>query len=327
VFLRIRGLVLAGNGDQFFDRVSQRIGRLFQYNEGGFGNLDYTGSVIETETLQRFKFRRDYAASALHDQISNHFSSTFIRSEVQHRLENDPECAEAKRAKELAESLLRRPALPGRMGKVSLPDVKTLREKEERTRPARLQRHYSDVFLERLEVVEAIFRILPREKEATNLLRRDIQRFLVEAGINLDLAGDPPEFRMLDEPLLQTEVIDELLPRLAKRHPDRAREFLECYHRVISGTGLDLVFSEAFKTLEEIARKETGNPSFTFEERTVAKHFPRFHPAIQSTLVKVAAQRGDEAGHGRRSPDAHEIRYLLFAICNMALLILDYPRD
>jgi hypothetical protein len=132
---------------------------------------------------------------------------------------------------------------------------------------------------------------------------------------------------MLDEPLLQAGVIDNLLPRLAQRHPEGAKELIECYHRVVGGSSLDSVFGEAFKTLEEIARKETGNPSFIFDERNIAKHFPKVYPAIQATLVKLAAQRGDEGAHGRRSPDPHEIRYLLFAVCNIALLIIDYPRD
>jgi hypothetical protein len=53
-FLRIRGLALTGDCSQFLARISQRLSRLFQFNEAGFPNLDYIGAVIETETLQRF---------------------------------------------------------------------------------------------------------------------------------------------------------------------------------------------------------------------------------------------------------------------------------
>jgi hypothetical protein len=41
-------------------------------------------------------------------------------------------------------------------------------------------------------------------------------------------------------------------------------------------------------------------------------------------MTKLAAHRGDKGGHGRNAPDAIEMRYLLFSICNIALLILDY---
>ncbi|MGH8291206.1 MAG: hypothetical protein ACREV7_19760 [Steroidobacteraceae bacterium] len=34
--------------------------------------------------------------------------------------------------------------------------------------------------------------------------------------------------------------------------------------------------------------------------------------------------RVDEAAHGRGAPDSYEIRYLLFQVCNIALLLLDY---
>jgi hypothetical protein len=205
--------------------------------------------------------------------------------------------------------------------------VEEARTKEAKTRAKRVQAHFTTIFLERLEVIETVFRIIPKGTAVAIAVKRDIRRFLAEAGIGLDLTDDPPRFQMLDEPLLQSGVIDELLPRIAKKYPDRARELVEAYHNVVAGTSLDSVFSEAFKTLEEIVRAETGNPSFTFDASSVAKSFPKLHATTQATLVKLAAHRGDKASHGREAPNHHEIRYLLFAICNIALLILDYPRD
>lgn len=39
--------------------------------------------------------------------------------------------------------------------------------------------------------------------------------------------------------------------------------------------------------------------------------------------AKLRAHRGDEAAHGRKAPAQSEIRYLLFQVCNLALLLLD----
>jgi hypothetical protein len=54
------------------------------------------------------------------------------------------------------------------------------------------------------------------------------------------------------------------------------------------------------------------------------KHFPKIHKTIRTTIVKLDAHRGDKGGHGKASPEPHEMRYLLFSICNIALLLLDY---
>ena len=86
----------------------------------------------------------------------------------------------------------------------------------------------------------------------------------------------------------------------------------------------DEVFANAFKTLEEIARAVTGDSSFEFSQRDMQRRFPDLHSTIHATVEKLRAHRGDEGAHGRKAPDAIEIRYLLFSVCNIALLILDY---
>lgn len=104
--------------------------------------------------------------------------------------------------------------------------------------------------LDRLGVLEIILCILNTQSPPIARLRRDIRRFLVEAGIPLDLSGVPPAFVPLDEPLLQREVIDRLLPRLEARFPQRAKELIAAYHGLISREKPGDVFLAAFGTLE-----------------------------------------------------------------------------
>jgi hypothetical protein len=85
------------------------------------------------------------------------------------------------------------------------------------------------------------------------------------------------------------------------------------------------VFVEAFKTLEEIARGITGHKRFEFNNSNLTKYFPMLHGTIHETLIKLRGHRGDKAGHGKNAPPPYEIRYLLFTICNAALLLLEYP--
>ena len=175
---------------------------------------------------------------------------------------------------------------------------------------------------EKLGVLEIILGMLPIEVIAP--IGRDIRRALAEAGIPLDLSGNPPAFVPLDEPLLQREVIDRLLPRLEARFPHRAKELIEAYHDLISREKPGDIFLAAFGTLEGIARELTGDDGFMFDTASLNKHFGNLHKTVHATMIKLAAHRGDNAGHGRADPGAHELRYLLFSICNIALLLLDY---
>jgi uncharacterized protein YuzE len=182
------------------------------------------------------------------------------------------------------------------------------------------------IFNERLGVLEILLRILPPSPWGEKLIV-DIRRFFAESKIMLDLRGSPPLIVPLEEPMMQREIIENLLPRLSERFPERAKELIRCYHSVRAGENLDSIFSEAFKSLEEIARSITGNNKFVFDKANLKKYFPLLHLTIHETMIKLAGHRGDEAGHGKASPDMHEIRYLLFSICNIALLLLDYPKD
>jgi len=176
----------------------------------------------------------------------------------------------------------------------------------------------------RLTVLESLLTITPlgivREK-----LIADIRRVFVNSGISLDIEGDPPLIVPLDQPLLQQGVLNNLMPKLSKGYPDRAQELIEAYQKLLKGEKLDEIFVGAFKTLEELARSLTGDMAFMFTATNLKRHFPELHPTIHDTIIKLAAHRGDKGGHGRAAPGPHEIRYLLFEICNIALLLLDHP--
>lgn len=181
--------------------------------------------------------------------------------------------------------------------------------------------------LDRLEVLQSFLVLLPLHQRHNILpsVIRDIRRFAAEAGILLSVKGDPPTLLPLEEPLLQKEVLDRLLPRLEAKFPDRATDLIKAYHDVLKGVDTNTVFANAFKALEQLARDLSGNPKLELtKEPELRDHFSKLHRTILVTITKLAAQRGDEGGHGRLGPDEYEIRYLLFSICNVALLLLDY---
>jgi hypothetical protein len=100
----------------------------------------------------------------------------------------------------------------------------------------------------------------------------------------------------------------------------------KAYHDLVQGVDTDMIFVNAVKALEEVARKVSQKPKLTLEDTNGLKAaFPNLHPTIYTTITKLAAHRGDKAGHGREGPPVHEMRYLLFSICNVALLFVDYP--
>ena len=63
---------------------------------------------------------------------------------------------------------------------------------------------------------------LPTQREPTVELIDDIRRFFVETGVTLDIKTDEgglPIIIPIEEPLLQTAIMDDLLPRLSARFP------------------------------------------------------------------------------------------------------------
>lgn len=180
--------------------------------------------------------------------------------------------------------------------------------------------------LSRLEVLQSLLVLLPihQKHNALPAVVRDIRRFAADTGVLLNVKGDPPTLLPLEEPLLQKEVLDRLLPRLEADFPERAADLIKAYHDLLKGVDTNTIFGNAFKALEELARQLSADPKLELtKESELRRHFPKLHGTIQVTITKLAAQRGDEGGHGRLGPDEYEIRYLLFSICNVALVLLE----
>jgi hypothetical protein len=319
-YLRHPGATVNGNVDLWLDLVGQRIERLFNFNECGVLNEPHFGSCIETETLGRFKFTW---GPPLGSQLKAFLEPTDIRRQAESDALADPE---DQRAQELSR-------LQGRRGPTSpalTPQLNTeaflAQTEAKKTRPARTKKHWATRVNERISTLEAVMRIHASSSSATTGLKSfvaDVRRICAAAHVPLDIRGLPPLICPLEEPLLQREVIEPLLTRLAARWPDRAKELVTAYHDVVAGKPLDEVFSSAFKSVEEIARALTGNPKFDFSESDLDRHFASLHPTIKAGIIKLRAHRGAAAAHGRNPPDSAEIRYLLFQICNLALLLLD----
>lgn len=333
-FLRYQNHSGGGDFSVFFERLCQRLQRLFLFNETGITNLTHFGAWLESESFQRFKFNKD---APLADQIEGFFKYETVLKEARALFDNDKEqklvsiLQSRQIIQQLGNTIKQYGIKPPSTKQLELSEENLSKEIEKAKRTAkstenvRFQRHYRFIISQRLTVIEALLQILPYGSGWSQRLIQDIRRYFAEAKIALDLRGNPPLVVPLDEPLLQSEVIDQTFTRLGAKFPERAKELLNAYHDLIAGKNLDSVFSEAFKTLEELARSLTGQKSFMFKKEHLKKHFPKLHPTIHETITKLSAHRGDEAGHGRAAPDPYEIRYLLFTICNIALLLLDYP--
>jgi len=142
----------------------------------------------------------------------------------------------------------------------------------------------------------------------------------------LDIAEEDGRIVPMEEALLQNEVIDRLLPRLANRFPQQEKDLVKAYHDLAQGVDANTIFGNAFKALEEVARQMTSDTTLLLsKEKDLRKYFPLLHKTVHATIIKLADHRGDKGAHGRQGPPPHEVRYLLFSICNVALLFLDYP--
>lgn len=182
------------------------------------------------------------------------------------------------------------------------------------------------LFAGRLDVLQSFLILVSQHHNGTlpPSLVRDIRRIAAECDVMIDIKGHPPTLVPIEEPLLQQQVIDKLLPKLEAKYPERARDLIDAYNDLLRGEDYDKVFIHAYKGLEQLACELTGSKSFVLDDvKVLSRHFPNLHRTIRDTVIKLAAHRGDEAAHGRKQPDEYEIRYLLFTICNLALLFLE----
>jgi len=320
-YLRHAGSAVSGNVDSWLELVGQRLEKLFVFNEIAVLNEAHFGCSLETETLRRFQFSW---GTPLGTQLKSYFLPAEVRLQAQSDASADPEERESAMAAHL-QRISRKASPAGGDPKVNA-EAFLADAKASSTRAARTQAHWTKRVIERISVLEAIMGTVGSygtSPRAVITLVADIRRISAAANVPLDVRGSPPLIYPLEQPLLQREVIDPLLTRLAARWPDRAKELVTAYHDVMSGRPLDEVFSSAFKTVEEIARALTGDAGFEFADGDLTRYFPSLHPTIRVGIGKLRAHRGDSASHGRKAPSVSEIRYLLFQICNLALLLLD----
>lgn len=278
----------------FFDHLSHRLRQLILFNEAQVPNLLHFAFQLETASFREY---RHQSGSNFHEEIGQYFDPNQLYSEV-------------VISKFSGLSVLAYTA-------EQLEADRQLQENRSKNR---------QLFIRRVGTLEALLNILP-PCNGTSTLVRDIKRIFAITQIPLDIRGNHPAIVPLEEPLLQQEVLDELLPRLSIKFPDRAKELIAAYHGIVQGGRTDDIFLGAFKSLEEIARSITGDGSFTFHAGDAKKYFPELHTTIHETVKKLAGHRGDKAGHGKGGPEIYEMRYLLFLICNIALLLLDYPQE
>lgn len=291
------------------------------------------GDAIETDTHQCFRFNSD---GTLATQIESYFAPTRIAREADGLTTRDPS---VQGAAQHHRKLLIRNTRNTELSRLEKTSSRLLTEAEiiassavqaaagirDQIQSVQREVHYKGLILQRLTVVESVLRLV-KEKPAFPTLRADLRRYLAEAQIMLDIRESDGWIVPMEEALLQKEVIDRLLPRLANRFPQQEQDLVKAYHDLVQGGDADTIFLLAVKALEEIARGVSRRPKLTLEtEKELKAAFPGLHPTIYITITKLAAHRGDKAGHGRQGPPPHEMRYLLLSICNIALLFLDYP--
>lgn len=328
-FLRHKDFTGSGNFLLFFARLSNRAFQLLLYNELSIPNLMHFGSLLESKSLQRYRYVFKPNESVAHS-VRDYFDPKTIRVNAESSFVNDP--LEVKHRKLIEQSLVskiyRGGANPDEHQKAQEAIEKAISMYQE-SRPRREEMYYRPLFIDRLGVLEVMLRILPKESGLwfTDFLQ-DIRMYFAESRVMLDVNKENCEIELLEEPLLQNEVLDNLLPRLKSRFPGRADELVRAYHDMLRGKDFGEIFIGAFKTLEEIGRSLTGDRNCDLSSpKDLSKYFPNMHPTIHKTIMMLAAHRGDEGGHGRSAPEPYEMRYLLFSICNIALLMLDCSSD
>ncbi len=82
-FLRHQDFSATGNFEVFFSRLSQRLERLFRFNEPGVNLLHY-GALLESESLQRFREDKSVYPKPvpLNKQIEVFFTSYMISADA-----------------------------------------------------------------------------------------------------------------------------------------------------------------------------------------------------------------------------------------------------
>ncbi|MEP6934904.1 MAG: hypothetical protein ABI988_13350 [Nitrospirota bacterium] len=253
----LRYSVLSGKGDyrKFFSLLCDRLFNLFHFYEAGPINPEHFAARIASVSLSRFSYTAD---QDLELQLHTFFHPTSLDAEAKWRMTEDTEEREVGRLLQIHHG-----------GAASNREYQKANTIADTTRQTRQEAHWRVVVAERLEVLQSIFVLLPQaqEKDALNSLVRDVRRFAAESNVLLDLRGNPPTVIPIEEPLLQQEVIDKLLPRLETTYPERAADLVKAYHDLLKGIDTNTVFGNAFKALEELAREISGEKKLELNER------------------------------------------------------------
>jgi hypothetical protein len=309
--LRYSSFSQTGDFQKFMTNLATRLHVLVQHNEANLANTSYFLARLRTESLNRFTLRRDDNEV---NSVYYYFAPETISNEAQERTLKDPQYEKHKG------SLL-----------INSRNIEAYKKELAIQTEAYSKRyvvHWRDLIADRLEVLQSFFILLlqqGRNPVAFESLVRDVRRSAAECSVLLDVKGEPPTLVPVEEPLLQKEVLDRLLPRLDAKFPERATDLLKAYHDLLKGEDTNTIFGNAFKALEQVARELSSITQLQLSDRgALEKAFPHLHGTIRETITKLAAHRGDEAGHGRKGPDEYEIRYLLLSICNVALVLLEY---
>lgn len=326
-FLRHGDFIGIGNYLLFFERVSHRSFQLLYYNEPEVGNLMHFGSIMESKTLQVFKyeFKNEYGIHSLAYGLKEYFHPKSIKTEMEPAFYNDPVQVKLRRFRELIKMHHAggmRLVLDDK-NKALQTEYEQMEKEAEATRPQREAIYCRPLVINRLGVLEVLLKMLPTKTSWVADYAQDVRRYIAEAGLSIDIDMESYSIVLLDEKLFNKEIIDNLLPRLYSRYKERGIELVRCYHDMLTGKDFDDIFISAFKTLEELGRSITNDPKFDFSPQNLNRHFPEIHKTIATTIIKLDAHRGDKAGHGKSKPGPHEMRYLLLSICNIALLLLD----
>lgn len=275
----------------FLDLICPAIQRHFKYNEANIPNINHFEELLVSDTFNRYKINiLEYKYQPWY-RISNYFSQSNIRQDV---INDFPELKKAGFT----------------YGTIDI------------TSKDYTKSHFVKYFIERVHTLEVMLHNLPNDNNWVVKLKKDANRFFAISKIPLIYDLNLNLIKPLEEPLLQNIIDTALLPRINAISPERANEFILFYHEMLGDKPTDEIFIGAFKTLEEFTRLLTSDNKFEFKKEYLRKYYPDLHPTIVTTIEKLNAHRGDEAGHGKNAPE--EIRYLLFAIFNIALLLLDY---
>ncbi|HHT9138358.1 MAG TPA: hypothetical protein ACFYEK_14085 [Candidatus Wunengus sp. YC60] len=238
-FLRHEGF--AGKGDflRFFDRLSHRMYQLFTFNEVGIPNLLHFGHILESKSLQKFKCPRDIGEN-IAKPITEYFSSCTLRKEMEINLLKDPEVVKLKnKVRDFEKSFGGKGIYTGLSRENNIKEIQEIWKKKgqsvETLMLSREEKYYRPLFIERLGVLEVLLQELPKNSDKFLDLVQDTRRYFAESNIMLEIETDSFKIRILEEPLLQREVIDKLIPRLESRFPERAKELMAAYHDMIGG--------------------------------------------------------------------------------------------